>query len=100
MHLEIAKAKIAGSEIKLFVVEGVVGNMHLAIFSGERSILLDNGGGVVVDAGSTAFEQGSDDSDMLFFRDAAKFFRRGAGNRLGEIEERVIFPLTKILGAK
>ena len=97
---KVAKAEIAGSEIKFFVVERVVGNMHLAIFAGERSIVLENCGGVVVDAGSTAFEQGSDDSDMLFFRDAAKFFRRGAGNGLGEIEERVIFPLTKILGAK
>src|SRR5260370_33751120 len=42
LRVEIRKAEIAGSEIKLFIVERIVGDMHLAVFPEERSVGIKN----------------------------------------------------------
>src|SRR5262249_15990315 len=58
--IEVREAEIAGREIELFVIERIVGDMHLAVFTEERSVGIENRTGVVIDAGGAAFEQGSD----------------------------------------
>src|SRR6185437_11784958 len=100
VHGEIAEAEIAWSEIKLLVVERIVRDMHLAISPGERSIVFDHGGGVVIDARRAPLKQGSDNRDMLLLRNARYLLRRRSGNWLSEIEECMVFALAKILGAK
>ena len=42
------KAKIAGREVILFVIEWIVRNVHLAVDAGKRSIGIQGDGGVVV----------------------------------------------------
>ena len=51
-----AKAQVARSEIKFFVIERVVRNVHLAIFAEKRSVRIENRAGVVINAGGTALE--------------------------------------------
>src|SRR5215469_17787621 len=60
LRIEIRKAQIAGSEIKFFVIERVVRNMHLAVFSKKRSVGIQNCAGVVINAGSAALVHGDD----------------------------------------
>src|SRR6266481_5584266 len=78
--LEIGEAEIAGSEIKFFVVERVVGNMHLAVFAEEAAVGIENGAGVVVDAGGAAFEERNDQDDFSFFSYFRERVRSRAGN--------------------
>src|ERR1700730_1751517 len=49
--IERAKPEIAGSEIKLFVIERIVGDMHLAVEAARSAVAVENGCGVVIDAG-------------------------------------------------
>src|SRR5690348_4354074 len=74
--------------------------MHLAIFAEEASIGIDDRASVVVNAGSAALEEGSDDDDFLFFRDFRKGLSRGAGDRLGKIEKLGVFFAAKVFAAK
>ena len=47
-----AKSEIAGREIEFLVVKRVVGDVHLAITAQQRAVGVDNGRGVVIDAGA------------------------------------------------
>src|SRR5205085_3233527 len=47
-----AEAQIAGSEIKLFVIERIVGNMHLAVYALDPAIGPQRHRCVVIDARS------------------------------------------------
>src|SRR5205807_1336694 len=59
-RFKIRKTKIAGSEIKLFVVERVVGDVHLSVFPEEAAVCIENRTGIVIDAGGTTFKQRND----------------------------------------
>ena len=98
--IEIREAEIAWGEIKLFVVERIVGNVHLAIFAEVGAIGIENGAGVVVNAGGAAFENGNDERDFLFFSDLREALGGGAGNGFGEIEEFGIFGAAKIFAGE
>src|SRR5579871_55743 len=63
--VERTEAEISGSEIELFVVEGVVGDMHLAVETSQGSVFVENGGGVVVHARGTLFEEGGDQDNAI-----------------------------------
>ena len=95
-----AEAKIAGREIKFFVEQRVIGNVHLAIDAKERAIGIDDGGGVVVEAGGALLEERGDDDDAMFARDFLERRGAGAGDGFGELEIVVVFALTEILGAE
>ena len=80
LRVEIREAQIAGRKIKLFVIERIVGNVHLAVLPEETSIGIQNGASVVIHARRTAFEKGYDERDFLFFGDLRQSFRRGPGH--------------------
>ena len=92
--------KVAGREIKLFVIERIVGDVHFAVEATQRSVVVEDSRRVVIDAGSTFFKERGNKNDSIAACGGCKLFRTRAGNRLGEIEERVIFALAKILRLK
>ena len=94
------EAEVAGGEVELLVVEGVVGDVHLAIDVGDAAVLLDGDGGVVVEAGGAALEEGGDEDDAGLLADAGEDVGGGAGDGLGEAEEVVVFALAEVLGAE
>src|ERR1700692_1485529 len=57
--VKIRKTQIAGREIKLFVIERIIGNMHLAIDAQQRAVGVEDRRGVVVQAGGATLEKGS-----------------------------------------
>src|SRR5437667_75538 len=57
LGIKIRKTQIARRKIKLFIIEWVIGNVHLAVFSEERSIGIQHGAGIVINAGSAALEK-------------------------------------------
>src|ERR1700688_1489398 len=58
--IEIREAEIAGSEIKLFVVKRIIGNVHLAVFAEKRAVRVDDRARVVINPGRAPLEKGSD----------------------------------------
>ena len=50
------KAEITGSEIELFVIQGIVRDVHLAIDSFQAAVVIENGCGVVIQAWGTPLE--------------------------------------------
>src|SRR5437660_1741422 len=52
-----AKADISRSEIKFFVVKGVVRNVHLPVLSEQRTVGVYDDGGIVIYSGSSLFEE-------------------------------------------
>src|SRR6185295_15132293 len=54
--IESAIAQVAGSEVILFVVQRVVGDVHLAIQAAQGAVRVKNDGRVVIEAGSSLFE--------------------------------------------
>src|SRR5208337_1799982 len=91
------EAKIAGSEIKLFVIERVVGNVHLAVDAAERAIRVEDRGRVVVEARSALLEERRDEHDFVFPGSSGELFRARSWNWLGEIEQSGVFALAEIL---
>ena len=98
------EAEVAGGEVELFVVERVVGDVHLAVDGGDvvgaLAGVVENGGGVVVEAGGAALEEAGDDYERVFADEFTERSGGGAGDGFGDGEERVIFALAEILCAE
>src|SRR6266404_2688063 len=100
LGIKIRETEIAGGEIKLFVVQGIVGNVHFAVFSEKRSVRVEDGAGVVVNAWGAALEERNDQRDFLFLRNLRECFGRRAGNGFGEIEKFRVFGTAEVFAMK
>ena len=87
---------VAGREVELLIEGRVVGDVHLAVEADAVGPVEDDGA-VVVEAGRALFEDGNHDRDAGLARDCGKFFRARPGDGLGEVEERGVFALAKVL---
>lgn len=98
--LRSLEAEVAGREVELLVVEGVVGDVHLPVDVGDAAILFDGDGGVVIEAGGAALEEAGDEDDAGLLADAGEDVGGGAGDGLGEAEEGMVFALAEVLRAE
>ena len=96
--LDRVETEVARSEIEFLVVGGIVGDVHLAVFSGYASILLHHYRRIVVEPRSAALEEGGDDDDAEILGKLAVEIGRRARNRLCQVEEVNILYLTEIEG--
>src|SRR5262249_33072390 len=71
--IEIRETEIAGREIKFFVVERVVGDVHFAVFAEESAVGIEHTNAVVINAGSASLKNGGDDRDFAFFGNLREF---------------------------
>ncbi len=98
------EVEVAGGEVKLFVEEGIVGNVHFAVEAGDAigpvAGEIEDGGGVVVEAGRAALKKAGDEDELHFGDHGGERMGGGAGDGLGEVEEGVVFALAEVLGAK
>ena len=98
------EAQVAGGEVELLVVEGVVGDVHLAVLAADVVFgfggVVEDGGGVVVEAGGSALEEAGYEDDLLFADYGGQALRAWAGDGLGESEEGVVFALAEVLGGE
>ena len=98
--IEIREAEIARREIELFVIEGIVGDVHFAVFAEERAIGVEDGARVVVNAGGAALEERSDEDHFSFFCDFCEGVGRGTRDWFGEIEKIRVFGAAKIFAGE
>ena len=94
------EAEVSGGEVELLVVEGVVGDVHLAVDVGDAAVFFDGDGGVVVEAGGAALEEAGDEDDAGLAADAGEDVGGGAGDGFSEAEEGVVLALAEVLGAE
>ncbi|MNI36177.1 hypothetical protein D3C73_902200 [compost metagenome] len=80
------EADVARGEVELFVETRVIGNVHLAVLAQQRAVLLEDHGGVVVQAGSAALEQRADQHHAVLLRQRAQALGARARDRLGQVE--------------
>jgi len=99
-RVEVWKTEIAGSEIKLFVVQRIIGNMHFAIFAEERAIGIEHGAAVVINTGGAPLEKRNDQSNVTFFGGFGERLGSWTGDGFGEIEKRGVFRAAEILTPK
>ena len=85
------EAQVAGGEVELLVVAGVVGDVHLAILAGYGSVLLDDDSRVVVQSGGTTLEQRGDNDHAILAGQGSVNLGRGTGNRFGIISSSAFF---------
>ena len=62
--LDWMETKVAGCEIELLVVSRIVGDVHLAVFAGYRSVALYHYSRVVVETWSTTLEERSNNDNI------------------------------------
>ena len=67
-RIESAEAQVTGSEVKLFEIERVVGDVHLAVDPDERPIGVDHRRGIVIHASRAPLKQRCDDDDLQLTR--------------------------------
>ena len=99
-RIEIRETQIAGREIKLFVIERIVWNVHFAIFAKVAAIGVDYRASVVIDAGGAAFEQGSDDDHFLFLGNLGESVRGRARDCFRKVEERGVLRAAEVFAAE
>ena len=81
-------------------VQRIVGNVHLAVFPGERAVRIQNHGRIVIDARRAPLEERAYDHHIQAARQFSERFGRWAGDRLRQLEKIGIFLAAKILPAK
>src|SRR6266404_577764 len=91
------KAQVARGEIEFFVIERIVGNVHLAILAGDLSIGVDNHRRVVISAGGALFTKRGDNKVLLPAGDFTQGFSRWPGNSFGQLKEFDVLSLAEIL---
>src|SRR5207249_5577893 len=77
-RLKRLKPQIARGEVELLVIERVIGDMHLTVFTQEGTVGVDHHRGVVEQALSTLLEQRSDYHDLVLSREVAQYLGGGA----------------------
>src|SRR5882724_5605833 len=94
------EAKVAGREVKLFVVKRVVRDVHLAIEAFGAAIGVKDDCRVVIETARAAFKDRNHDGSFGFASDCGERFRRWSGHRLRQVKEGRIFTLAEILRAE
>ena len=92
--------QISGSEIVLFVIEGIVRDVHLAINAAERPVGVKDRGRIVIDPGRSLFEKRRHQNHMVAARRGRQFLCSGPGYRFSQVKQCCVFPLAEILRLK
>ena len=95
-----AKAQIARRKVKFFIIQGIFRDVHFPVNTEQRSVGINNGGGIMVQADRAFLEQRRDDHDLFLASNLLESLRAGARNGLGEVEICVVFTLRKVLVCK
>ena len=74
--------------------------MHLPIDAQQRTVRVNDGGGVVINAGGPLLEQRGNDDDPVFFRQFLESIGARPGNFLRQLEILVVLALAEILRAE
>ena len=98
--VERQKTEVAGGEVVLFVIERVIGDVHLAIEAAHGAVAVDDDRRVVVDPRRPALEDRADHHHAGLSRDLGERPGGRARYRLGQIEPGGVFGLAKVLSAK
>ena len=90
------EAEIAGGEVELLMIAGVVGDMHLAVLAGDGAVPLQHHRGVVGQPRRPRLEQAQDQDDAEFAGQRREVFRRRPGDGFGQVEVAGLLGLAEV----
>src|SRR5712671_1671170 len=79
-----SEAEVPGREIKLLVIERVVGNMHFSVRAEQRTVRVNDRRCVMVNTGGALLEERSNDYDFVVSRQLLKRLGARSWNRFGQ----------------
>lgn len=91
-----SESQISGRKVKLFVVQRVVGNVHLAILSDHFTVGVKSDGRIMIKTMRSPFEDRTGDHDPVLFGSALQLDAGRPGDLLGQIKVGMIFCLTRV----
>ena len=94
--LDRVEAQVARSKVELLVVGRIIRNMHLAVFSGYASILLNHHRRIVIQPRSTALEERSNNHYAQILGQLAVEFGRRTRDGFSEVEVLYILYLAEV----
>src|ERR1035441_9207041 len=97
VRIESLEAEIARSEVKLLVVERVVGDVHLAINSAQSTVGIKDRGRIVVDTRCALLEERRHQNNFVSPRRSRQFLSCGPGNWFGQVKQIGVLALAEIL---
>ena len=89
--------QIPWREVILLVIKRVVWDVHLPINPDERSVRIQDRRGIVINPRGAPFKERRHDRHVQFFRQLSDGFGGRPGDRFGQIENRRILALAKVL---
>ena len=92
------EAEVTGREVEFLVVGRVVGDVHLAVASGDFAVFFNHHGRVVVEAGAPFFEQACHQHHAQFPGQPAEALRAGPGDGFCQVEEVGVLGLAEVGG--
>jgi hypothetical protein len=98
--VEGTESEVAWGEVEFLVIEGIVGDVHLAVETAQGAVFVKDRSGIVIDAGSTFFEERRDQHYTVVASRGGQFFSARTRNGLGKIEQGMIFALAEVLRLK
>ena len=90
------ESQVARREVEFLVVGWVVGDVHLAVFAGDASVLFYHHGSVVIQACGTTLEERCHDYYPALLGYLTEHLCGWAGDRFGEVKVVNIFFLTEV----
>ena len=74
-----AETQVARRKVKFLVIERIVRDVHLAVDAQQLAVGVDDGGGVVINAGGALFKERGDDDGAVAARQFAQASVLGPG---------------------
>ena len=96
MGLEHQVPEVSGREVELFVIQGIIRNVHLPVDAEQAAVPVDHRCRVVEQPGRPPLEEGNDEHDPKISGHLTQGLGRGAGDGLGQIEKPGVFGLTEV----
>src|SRR3954465_14958009 len=75
VRIESLEAEVPGGEVKLLVIERIVGNVHLAIEPEDLAVGIDHHRCIVINAPCAFLKDGGNDRDLRLLRYFGENFR-------------------------
>src|SRR5688572_16444637 len=90
------ESEVSRREVEFFVVERIVRDVHLAVFPEIGSVGVQNGRGIMIDAGRSPLEQRGDKNDLQFARKGSQKLRGRSWDLLSQFEIQMLLGLAEV----
>src|SRR5262245_2703424 len=93
----VIKMTVARREVILLVKEGIVRDVHLPVDAKQRTVGIDDGGGISIDTCRLTLEERDNDRYLKLPRDRLHALGRRSGNRFCQVKSSALLSFAEVL---